>query len=369
MPWRGRLVTFVLATALLAAAGSLHAFDTKGLTAVLAVAQQGNPGFSGRSIVVFQPHLYTRTATFAREFGQALSEADEVFVLDVYAAREQPMAGVSGAIIADHVSVPVTYVPDFSAVAERVAAAANSGDVVVTMGAGDVTMLGKDASAGVPPALANAAVRAATCGVSARVTALAEGVLRTMSWTKLSTVAAALLTLTLGVGGLVLSTRATPATEPAEPAGTQASPADQMLARIQGTWQQVEERARSRNPWMDKLPLDSAYQDSRKELKPSPAAVLASNGYTCRRVSLAAALASAGPRWAGGTASDPHGKRRSAHRVAACRPELNSWGEPPAWLSPWRSWSRCAGWPCRAACSAPTMLPNPFGTPGGFGLR
>jgi UDP-N-acetylmuramate--alanine ligase len=114
------------------------------LTAVRAVAQQGDPGFAGRSIVVFQPHLYSRTKAFAREFGQALSEADEVFVLDVYAAREQPMAGVSGAMIVDHVSAPVTYVPDFSAVAERVAAAANPGDVVVTMGAGDVTMLGKE---------------------------------------------------------------------------------------------------------------------------------------------------------------------------------------------------------------------------------
>jgi len=114
------------------------------LTAVRAVAQQGDPGFQGRSIVVFQPHLYSRTKAFAREFGQALNAADEVFVLDVYAAREQPMAGVSGAMIADHVGVPVTYVPDFSAVAERVAAAADPGDVVVTMGAGDVTMLGKE---------------------------------------------------------------------------------------------------------------------------------------------------------------------------------------------------------------------------------
>ncbi|GAB7069631.1 UDP-N-acetylmuramate--L-alanine ligase [Mycobacterium hodleri] len=96
----------------------------------------------GRSIVVFQPHLYTRTATFAREFGQALSVADEVFVLDVYAAREQPVAGVSGASVAEHVSVPVRYVPDFSAVADLVAASAAPGDVVVTMGAGDVTMLG-----------------------------------------------------------------------------------------------------------------------------------------------------------------------------------------------------------------------------------
>jgi UDP-N-acetylmuramate--alanine ligase len=112
------------------------------LTALRTVVQQS--GQQGRSIVVFQPHLYSRTNAFAREFGQALNEADEVFVLDVYAAREQRMAGVSGAMVVDHVSVPVTYVPDFSAVAERVAAAANPGDVVVTMGAGDVTMLGKE---------------------------------------------------------------------------------------------------------------------------------------------------------------------------------------------------------------------------------
>lgn len=95
----------------------------------------------GRSIAVFQPHLYSRTRDFAAEFGRALDEADQVFVLDVYAAREQPLAGVSGASVVEHVSVPVQYVPDFSEVAELVAAAAEPGDVVVTMGAGDVTML------------------------------------------------------------------------------------------------------------------------------------------------------------------------------------------------------------------------------------
>jgi UDP-N-acetylmuramate--alanine ligase len=99
---------------------------------------------TGRSIVVFQPHLYSRTKAFAKDFAQALDQADEVFVLDVYAAREQPMAGVSGAIIAEHVTVPVTYIPDFSAVPERVAEAVRPGDVVVTMGAGDVTMLGPE---------------------------------------------------------------------------------------------------------------------------------------------------------------------------------------------------------------------------------
>ena len=96
---------------------------------------------AGRSLVVFQPHLYSRTQAFAAEFGAALDGADQVFVLDVYGAREQPIAGVSGASIAEHVRVPVQYLPDFSAVAEAVAAAAAPGDVVVTMGAGDVTML------------------------------------------------------------------------------------------------------------------------------------------------------------------------------------------------------------------------------------
>jgi len=96
---------------------------------------------AGRSLVVFQPHLYSRTQAFAADFGAALDGADQVFVLDVYGAREQPIAGVSGASVAEHVSVPVQYLPDLSAVAEAVAAAAEPGDVVVTMGAGDVTML------------------------------------------------------------------------------------------------------------------------------------------------------------------------------------------------------------------------------------
>lgn len=96
----------------------------------------------GRVIVAFQPHLYSRTATFAREFGASLSVADQTVVLDVYGAREQPMPGVSGATIAEHVTTPVTYVPDFSAVAAHVATVARSGDVILTMGAGDVTMLG-----------------------------------------------------------------------------------------------------------------------------------------------------------------------------------------------------------------------------------
>ena len=111
------------------------------LSALRTVAQQSG---GGRTLAVFQPHLYSRTKTFAKEFGSALDGADRVFVLDVYAAREQPMPGISGGSVAEHVTVPVNYVPDFSAVAARVAEVARPGDVIVTMGAGDVTMLGPE---------------------------------------------------------------------------------------------------------------------------------------------------------------------------------------------------------------------------------
>jgi UDP-N-acetylmuramate--alanine ligase len=111
------------------------------LTAVRTVLEQTG---GGRCIAVFQPHLYSRTKAFAAEFGRALNAADEVFVLDVYGAREQPLAGVSGATVAEHVNRPVHYVANFSAVAQEVAAVASPGDLVVTMGAGDVTLLGPE---------------------------------------------------------------------------------------------------------------------------------------------------------------------------------------------------------------------------------
>ncbi|WP_179276848.1 UDP-N-acetylmuramate--L-alanine ligase [Rhodococcus sp. RS1C4] len=114
--------------------------------AVLGAAQQlvtsaAGAGERGRVVVVFQPHLYSRTETFAAEFGEALSIADEVLVLDVYGAREEPLPGVTGALVASAVTKPVIYQPDLSLVAKQVASLAEPGDVVITMGAGDVTML------------------------------------------------------------------------------------------------------------------------------------------------------------------------------------------------------------------------------------
>jgi UDP-N-acetylmuramate--alanine ligase len=135
---------------LVGSAGSVRVFDdyahhpteiSATLAAVRTVLEQSG---GGRSIVVFQPHLYSRTKAFAAEFGRALDAADQVFVLDVFGAREQPLAGVSGATVAEHVSTPVRYLSDFSAVAAEVADAAAPGDVIVTMGAGDVTLLGSE---------------------------------------------------------------------------------------------------------------------------------------------------------------------------------------------------------------------------------
>ncbi|WP_127782500.1 UDP-N-acetylmuramate--L-alanine ligase [Rhodococcus sp. X156] len=113
------------------------------LRAARAVVEQ-QPDGPGRVVVLFQPHLYSRTLTFATEFGAALSLADEVVVLDVYAAREEPVAGVSGAIVAEAVTCPVNYQPHLAAAPEQVAALTRPGDLVLTMGAGDVTMLGPE---------------------------------------------------------------------------------------------------------------------------------------------------------------------------------------------------------------------------------
>ncbi len=100
---------------------------------------------SGRVIAVFQPHLYSRTRFFAKEFGEALGLADEAIVMEVYGAREDPEPGVSGALVAGKVPLPserVAYAPDRSAVPALVAERARAGDIVLTMGAGDVTELG-----------------------------------------------------------------------------------------------------------------------------------------------------------------------------------------------------------------------------------
>jgi UDP-N-acetylmuramate--alanine ligase len=111
------------------------------IAADLRAAREIRP--DGRVIAVFQPHLFSRTRFFAEQFGAALGLADEAFVLDVYAAREDPEPGVTGLLIATEVpGGRARYVLDRSGVPAAVAAAAQAGDLVLTMGAGDVTALG-----------------------------------------------------------------------------------------------------------------------------------------------------------------------------------------------------------------------------------
>ena len=115
------------------------------LTADLAAARE--VAGQGRVVAVFQPHLFSRTKFFAAEFGAALGLADEVVVMDVYAAREDPVPGVTGALVAAFVPLDpehVVYEPSWSAVAGHLAGRARPGDVVLTCGAGDVTMIGPE---------------------------------------------------------------------------------------------------------------------------------------------------------------------------------------------------------------------------------
>jgi UDP-N-acetylmuramate--alanine ligase len=99
----------------------------------------------GRLVVCFQPHLYSRTRVFGREMGQQLGAADDVIVLDVYAAREERDPDVTGALVASSVPLPpdrVVFEPDWSLAAEQVVRRALPGDLVLTLGAGDVTEIG-----------------------------------------------------------------------------------------------------------------------------------------------------------------------------------------------------------------------------------
>lgn len=97
----------------------------------------------GRVVALFQPHLYSRTRIFAEEFAAALSLADEVVVMEVFAAREDPEPGVTGELITSKVSHErVRYVPGREDAVRTVVELARPGDIVLTMGAGDVTELG-----------------------------------------------------------------------------------------------------------------------------------------------------------------------------------------------------------------------------------
>lgn len=115
------------------------------LAATLQAAQARYP--ERRVVAVFQPHLYSRTRDFAAEFGAALGAADTAFVTDVYAAREAPIDGVSGRLVADAAraaGTPVEYVDDRAALVDAVADALRPGDLCLTLGAGDLNLAARE---------------------------------------------------------------------------------------------------------------------------------------------------------------------------------------------------------------------------------
>ncbi|GMQ93478.1 MAG: UDP-N-acetylmuramate--L-alanine ligase [Acidimicrobiia bacterium] len=116
-------------------------------TEVAATVAAASVGSEGRVIVVFQPHRYTRTADLAPAFGAPLALADTVIVTDVYPAGERPMIGVSGRLVAEATEAAggnVRFIPRLSDVADVVASDVRPGDILLLLGAGDITSIATD---------------------------------------------------------------------------------------------------------------------------------------------------------------------------------------------------------------------------------
>src|SRR5437016_1836673 len=128
--------------------GNISVIDDYGhhpteVRATLAAARQCGPR---RIHVVFQPHRYTRTRDLLEEFGAAFSDADNVLVLDIYAASEPPIPGITGEQVAETIQrvgrKNAQYAASFDEAANALAAVANDGDMILTLGAGNVSQLG-----------------------------------------------------------------------------------------------------------------------------------------------------------------------------------------------------------------------------------
>ncbi len=114
------------------------------IEATLKAARQTSPQ---RLIVVFQPHRYTRTQLLLDEFAVAFKDADQLIVTDIYAASEEPIPGVTGKLLADKVrettGQQVEYLPDQPTILDKLEHEAQAGDLIMTIGAGDIVKLGE----------------------------------------------------------------------------------------------------------------------------------------------------------------------------------------------------------------------------------
>jgi UDP-N-acetylmuramate--alanine ligase len=121
-----------------------YAHNPAKVAAVIDAARTQAPA---RVVVCFQPHLYSRTAASAHAFGAALAGADEVVVTEIYAARERPVAGVTAKLVVDAVSerrpgMPLALMPALDDAAAYLRGRMREGDLVLTVGAGDVRRVG-----------------------------------------------------------------------------------------------------------------------------------------------------------------------------------------------------------------------------------
>lgn len=113
-------------------------------TEVSAMIEAASAVARGRVWAVFQPHLYSRTERFSEEFGEALARADVAVITDVFGAREEPVPGITGELVADAAKASggtVHYVPRRMDLAGFIAPLVKPGDLVLSMGAGDITLL------------------------------------------------------------------------------------------------------------------------------------------------------------------------------------------------------------------------------------
>ncbi len=156
-----------IARALKEFTGVVRRFETKGerggvlvlddyahhpteIAATLAAARQVHPG--RRLVALFQPHLYSRTRDFAEDFGRALLAADVAVVTDIYPSREKPIAGVTGDLVAEAARGAghrnVLYISEKKEVVGEIEQLLKAGDLLITMGAGDVVRVGESYLAG-----------------------------------------------------------------------------------------------------------------------------------------------------------------------------------------------------------------------------